>query len=220
MVTRRNLVVRLSILCVLTVGLFHTYAQNEVVEIPASSQNIYDVIVLKGKRFVGFQTRITNVSEKHIHYVIYKRKGEKDKKIRQRKVAFTLSFNENAKQEKYPEQMNVIDFLSLPTYYSGIGWTTFGTGISNISQLKNTHPNICINLDKGVTLSGIAYFMYSISWLVGGIPLIITGGILDGVGSNRMNDAFMEYYTNCLDLDVCAKYGIIITPYNTSLPFK
>jgi len=189
----------------------------------AKDQSRKDVIVRKGKWFEGFQTKINRVDDKRIYYTgsnIYGR--EKYKKIKQNKVAFTLTFDDKFKQELYPLQMDMKDFLSLPTYMDGgYLWTVFGTNrISNLIEVNLLRPDIYNAYIKGKNLVGTGNVMYAISILIGGIPLIITGGIIAGVGANRINDAFRKYYTDCLDLNVCAKYGIIITPYKTSLKLK
>jgi hypothetical protein len=195
----------------------YAYGQNaETVSLPESVQSRKDVIVVKGKYFGGFQTKIMNIDNTHIYYIKYKTKGrEKEKKINQRKIAFTLTFNEKNKQEYYPVQMNLQDYLSLPTYNLNGNWIVFGTGfITNLPQLQNIHPDICNDFTKGVKLSRVAGGMYSISYLLGGIPLIIAGTIVESTGKNKINDAFVKYYNTCVNLEVCNKYGIVITPYN------
>ena len=189
---------------------------NDKITLLQNIQSDKDVIVMKGKYFAGFQTRILNISDKHIYYIQYKSRGrEKERKINQRKVAFTLSWDENAKSEKYPEQMDLQDYLSLPTYHWGGNWIVFGTTyITNLDKLQTIHPEICKDFTKGVKLTRVASGMYAISYLLGGIPLIIVGSIVEGTGKNKINDAFTNYYNNCVSLEVCNNYGIIITPYN------
>jgi hypothetical protein len=97
------------------------------VNIPEEEQNRKDVIVVKGG--VGFQTKITHIDDKRIYYIRYKRNGsEKEKKIKIRAVSHTLTFDEKSKQEKYPAQMNMQDYLSLPIYmYDNRHGVVFGT---------------------------------------------------------------------------------------------
>jgi len=215
-----------NFLVIILTGIY-AYGQNdeniETISLPENMQNRKDVIVRKGKYFEGFKTKILNTDNKRIYYILYKTKGrEKEKKISQNKVAFTLTFNEKGKQENYPEQMNLQDFLSLPTYYNyGGKWIVFGIDyLNNLVQLGSKDPEIYNNFIKGAKETNIAFAMYSISYLLGGIPLIVAGGIVESAGKNKINDAFTKYYNTCVNSEVCNKYGIIITPYKTSLTFK
>ena len=156
----------------------------------------------------------------------YKKNGkEKDKKIKQKRVELTLSFDENTKQEKYPLQMNIQDFSGLPTYYIGssymkISWVVFGTErMSNLSQVKKNHSDIYDDFIKGQkqTRTGFTMAMVGTIYI---LPLYIAGLIVEVSGVNKVQSAFHNYYATCVDLGVCAKYGIVVTPYNTSLTFK
>ena len=194
---------------------------NEVmIQLLGSLQTNNDVIVTTS-RYYGFQTRITDVSEKYIHYVVAKKRGEKAKKISQKKVAFTISFNEEAKQGLYPSEMPVNEILYLPVYMNLFwGWTVFGTGADNLALVAEAYPDIPKDFNKGVKQIRVASGMYGISYLLGGIPLIIVGAIVESSGNKKLYRSFNNYYNNCFDVDTCAKYGIVITPYKTSLPFK
>ena len=180
----------------------------------------------------GFQTKITNIDNEYIYYIKYAKNGiEKDKKIKQKRVEFTLSFNENAKQEPYPIEMNMLDFLSLPIYFKGsfskTSWTVFGTnGMSNLSQIKKKRPDIYDDYAEGVKtykkghnlqLAGSIVF-----WFVPpvGVGLGLPGSVICKNGIERISVSFYTYYATCVDLGVCAKYGIIVIPYSTSLNFK
>jgi len=191
----------------------------KTVYLQENAQSRKDVIVKTGGIYAGFQTKITHTSDKHI---FYSNDNGKEKKIKQKKVAFTLTFDEKAKQEKYPVEMSVEDFLSLPVYWiyeNGDNWIVFGThSISNLSQLKEYHQNIYDNYVKGTklkntgaVLTGLGVFFF---------PLIIPGIIIFPSGYEKINNALSTYYNNCVDLEVCAKYGIIITPYNVPHIFK
>jgi hypothetical protein len=89
-----------------------------------------------------------------------------------------------------------------------------------LPHLEKIHPDMCKNFSKGTTLCGVGGVFYSLSYFLGIAPVFIIGGILNGVGSNKLNDAFTDYYSKCFDINVCTKYGITITPYNTKLIFK
>ena len=197
----------------------YAYGQDETMFLSESLQNRNDVIVRKGKWHEGFQTRITSVNDGRIYYVKFKKKGEKGKKINQTKVAYTLSFDEKFKNEKYPEQISVQEFLSLPVYNNYGRLMVFGTSAINVPQLEKVHPDITSNFQKGITQLNVASMMYSISYLLGGIPLITAGLIVQSSGGKRVNESFTDYYIKCYSSDVCAKYGIIITPYKTSHKF-
>jgi hypothetical protein len=202
----------------------------ETVYLPENMQNRKDVIVVFGG--LGIQTRITNIDDKCIYFIKYKKNGtEKEEKIKQKYVEFTLSFNENAKQEKFPLQMSVQDFATLPIYFSGSyakpSWIVFGTDrMSNLSQIKKMHPDIYSDyVEEGkiykkgsnLQLAGAITF-----WFVPpvGVGLGLPGSIICKNGVERISGSFHTYYATCVDLKVCTKYGIIITPYNTSLTFK
>jgi len=189
----------------------------ETVSLPGNAQNRNDVIVRTSRGwFDGFQAKITRTNYKHIYYVV---RG-KEKKIKQKKVAFTLSFDEKFKQEKYPAQMNMQDFSSFPTYRSGKNWVVFGTDrMSNLSQINKSHPDIYNDFTKGVRQTNTGAILTGIG-VITVWPLIIPGLIINTAGVNNINHAFTNYYSTCVDLDVCAKYGIIVTPYNTSLNLK
>ena len=196
----------------------------ETITIPENAQNRKDVIVRLGG--IGFQTKITNIDHKRIYYIKYKKNGkEKDKKVKQRRIEYTLSFAENVKQEKYPLQMSMQDFSSLPIYLNGgsymkLSWIVFGTDrMSNLSQVKKNHSDIYDDFVKGQKQVSIGFTMGMIgSFYI--FPLWIAGIIVESSGSSKVQSAFHNYYSTCVDLGVCAKYGIIITPYNTSLTFK
>ena len=200
----------------------------ETVTIPENTQSREDVIILLGG--IGFQTKITHVDTKRIYYIKYKKNGkEKDKKIKQKRVELTLSFNEIIKQENYPLEMNMQDFSSLPIYFSvrnlwgsymNASWVVFGTDrMSNLSQVKINHSDIYNDFVKGQKQVRLGFTI----GMVGTIylfPLYIAGLIIESSGSNKMQSAFHTYYATCVDLGVCAKYGIIVTPYNTTLTFR
>jgi hypothetical protein len=91
-----------------------------------------------------------------------------------------------------------------------------------IDNLKFTPTRICTTLNsfvKGTRQIKTGAILVGVSMIVIW-PLIIPGVIINSVGWNNANDAFLTYYRNCVDLKVCEKYGIIVTPYNTSLSFK
>ena len=71
--------------------------------------------------------------------------------------------------------------------------------------------------DKQVRTGGI---LTGIGVGLTGFLLVIPGLIVYNIGSNNKTSAFTDYYRTCVNPEVCAKYGIIITPYNTSLTFK
>ena len=125
-------------------------ANIETVYLPENMQSRKDVILILGVG--GFQTKITRIDNKYIYYIKYKNSGkEKDKKIKQKKVAYTFSFNEKAKQELYPLRMNAQEFLNLPIYFDKQNnWRVFGTnGMNSLSLLKKKHPDIYDNYMKG-----------------------------------------------------------------------
>ena len=45
---------------------------------------------------------------------------------------------------------------------------------------------------------------------------LIPGVIIMGYGKTKLQNAFANYYKTCVDIEVCTKYGIIITPYKTN----
>jgi hypothetical protein len=181
-------------------------------------QDRKDVIVRKDG-YYGFRTAITRIDDKNIHYIQFKKNGkEKDKKIAQRKVAFTLQFDKKVLYEKYPEHMLLNDFLSLPTYND---FTVFGTVRSNLQQLGTTYPDITKKYAKGIRQKGISNVLTTVGSIIFvSFPILVAGIVIDSKGTKNINKSFTNYYNSCLDLDVCAKYGIIITPYNTTLTFK
>jgi len=195
----------------------------ETITIPENAQSRKDVIVRLGG--MGFQTKITHVDNKRIYYIRYKKNGkEKDKKIKQKRVELTLSFDEKFKHEKYPLQMNMQDFSSLPVYTNGsylkLSLIVFGTDrMSNLSQIKKNHSDIYDDFVKGQKQARLGFTMA----MVGTIyifPLYIAGLIIENLGVSKIQSAFHTYYATCVDLGVCAKYGIIVTPYNTNLTFR
>ena len=200
----------------------------ETVYLPENMQSRKDVIVRVGN--MGFQTRITDIDNKHMHYIKFKRNGkEKDKKIRIGLVAYTLSFNEIAKQELYPLRMSSQDFMSLPVYRGfGNTWTVFGTnGMSNLAYVRKIYPDIYNDYTKGKRLvtTGMSLTTVSIIFIpFGGVfnPLywafLIPGSIINGKGNAKINNAVTNYYSTCVNLELVDKYGIIITPYNMN-PF-
>ena len=191
----------------------------EIINIQENAQSRKDVIVTASAICSGFQTKITHISDKHIFYCD---DNGKEKKIKQRKVAFTLTFDEKAKQEKYPIKMNTQDFLSLPVYWkyeNGDNWIVFGThSISNLSQLKESHQDIYDNYLKGRKLKNTGAILTGIGVFI--LPLMIPGVLIATTGYEKINNSLSTYYNNCVDLEVCAKYGIIITPYNVPHIFK
>ena len=192
-------------------------ANIETVYLPENMQSRKDVIV-RGLNS-GFQTKITNIDNKYIHYIRYKKNGkEKDKKIKQKHVFYTLSFTEKAKQEMYPLEMNLQDFLSLPIYS---GWTVFGmNGMTNLPYVRQLHPDIYKDYMKGEK----QYRKGSTISLVGGLicPLgVFPGCILSIVGSSislngmtNMDNATMDYRRIHFNPKVLDKYGIVVTPYS------
>jgi hypothetical protein len=211
---------------------------NELIRIPANEQSRKDVIVYSntsGGINVGVQTKITHINDKYIYYMLYKRTGkEKEKKIKQKYVEFTLTFDENAKKEKYPEQMSARDFSSLPIYFGcrwplydpNFPWIVFGTEkMSNLSLVEKTSPDILKYYKTGKVAHGAASGFSTAALCT--LPLIIVPLILDMVALGHMaarskafKNAFLSYYETYVDLEVCAKYGIVITPYSTSIHFK
>jgi len=199
-----------------------TKMQNtETINMPENAQSRKDVIVkIDRGRHAGFQTKITHISDKHI---FYRYEYGKEKRINQKRVAFTLTFDEKFKQEKYPKEMSLKDFLSLPTYNSistgNWQWVVFGThGTSNLSQLNKLYPDIYNDYAKGIVLNRTGGVLGGIGVIF--TPLLVAGLIVNTSGVNKISSAFINYYQTCVDLEVCTKYGIVITPYNTSLNFK
>ena len=193
----------------------------EKVYIPENAQNRKDIIVKIGRG--GFQARITHVSDKHIYFMKYKNNGgEKSKKIKQKQVSFTLSFTDKARQERYPLQMDPKDFLSLPIYFDKYNnWIVFGTnGMNSLSQLRKAHPALYQDYMKGKKQYGLGMGLY-----YGGLwgiifPIALPGAIILGQGVAKIGNAFMEYYATCVDIGVCEKYGIILTPYRIPVTLK
>jgi len=167
---------------------------------------------------------------KHLFYTLYKRNGkEKSKKIKKANVAFTLTFDKQVKQEKYPLRMDVQDFYSLPIYFpAGKSWATcvFGTNnMSNLSYLKKEHQDIYEYYVKGKAKMNTAVGISTVGLVLTCIGLIPVGLVFSLVsmpislsGQSNMGKAFNTFSSTCVDLEVCAKYGIIITPYNSN-PF-
>jgi len=202
---------------------WNNYENTETVSIPEREQCRKDVIVRAG--FQGLKTEITHVDDKRIYYIKYKKNGkEKDKKIKQKNVEFTLSFKENIKKEKYPLEMSAQDFYSLPTYYINNSWVVFGTDrMSVLSHVQKKHPDIYNLYNKGQkqlrTGSAInAAGALTWFWLtpIVGIPLMIAGNATIGNANKKLSAAFNDYYNMSVNFGVCEKYGIVITPYRTS----
>ena len=172
----------------------------ETVYLPENMQNRKDVIILDNLH--AFQTRITRTTHKHIYFIKYKKNG-KEKEVRDEKkdIALTLSFNENAKQEKYPERMPLQDFMSLPIWMDEKNHTfyVFGTNRTIGSELEKIAPDL---YNSYVTGKGLANSIIS-------VPSII--------GSVKLSNALKEYYSTFVNLEVCSKYGIIVTQYNSPL---
>ena len=191
---------------------------NEIIHLQENAQSREDVIVKTGALCSGFQTKITHISDKYIFYY----NNGKEKKIKQKKVAFTLTFDEKFKQEKYPIEMNLQEFLSLPVYWkyeNGDNWIVFGThSISNLPHLKESHQGIYDNYLKGTKLKNTGAIITGLSVIF--LPLIIPGILIFPTGYEKINNSLSTYYNYCVDLEVCAKYGIIITPYNVPHIFK
>jgi len=198
-------------------------ANIETVYLPENMQSRKDVILILGVG--GFQTKITRIDNKYIYYIKYKNSGkEKDKKIKQKKVAYTFSFNEKAKQELYPLRMNAQEFLNLPIYFDKQNnWRVFGTnGMNSLSLLKKKHPDIYDNYMKGkkqygtgvgISTAGIilSAFVPPVGW-----GLSLAGGIVMGNGISKIAIEYMNYYRTCVNLETLDKYGIIITPYRAN----
>ena len=183
----------------------------QIVYLPANTQSRKDVIVLKYV-FVGLQTEIMNTDYKYIYYKKYKRGVEQVAKIKKKNVAWTLTFNDEAKKEKYPEEINLQEFLSLPVV---AGFGVFGAGKSNFIELRKTHPNICNDYLKAQRLMKIGS---TFNIFVAIPPFGIPGAICLRTGISKAKKAITNYYGTCVDLNVCEKYGIIITPYSVN-PF-
>ena len=186
----------------------------ETVYLPENVQNRKDVYVRAGKPYYGTQVKITHTDNKYIYFIKYKRnEKEKHRKINQRKIAFTLSFNEDAKQLTYPLRMDVRDFSSLPVYFDANKWVVFGThSMSNLSQLKEKHQDIYDDFVKGQKQQRTGQILSSVGAFYI-FPLTIVGAILSNNGYNKVCSSFENYYNTCFDLGVCAKYGIKVTYY-------
>ena len=204
------------------------YENTETVSIPEREQSKKDVIVMAG--FQGIQTQIKGVDHKRIFYVKYKKNGkEKDKKIKQKRVEFTLSFHENVKTGtfNYPLEMRAQDFYSLPTYYIGNSWVVFGTNrMSVLSNVQKNYPDLykLYNQGRKQHRTGNAIYMAgALSWFfltpIVGLPLMIGGSVTMGNANLKLSGAFKDYYSLSVNIGVCEKYGIIITPYNTSIAY-
>ena len=186
----------------------------ETVSLPKNMQNRNDVIVLNGRQVHGFQAKITNIGSKHIFYIKFKKNGkEKDRKINQRVVAYTLSWDESVKYESYPLRMGIQEFTSLPVYHdTNNPWNVFGTNrMSNLVQVRKTHPEIYTEYATGVKLQHTSRILGNFAILF--LPLHIPSIIIEGNAYTKMYNAMASYHTNCVNLDVLNKYGIIITPY-------
>lgn len=202
------------------------YENHEMVSIPGREQSRKDVIVRIG--FQGFQTQITHVDHKRIYYIKYKKNGKgKDKKIKQNKVEFTLSFNEDAKRGKYPLEMSAQDFYSLPTYYIKDSWVVFGSNrMSVLSHVQKNYPDLYNLYNQGkkqYRTGNSIYTAGALTWFwlspVVGVPLMIGGIVTMGNANLKLNAAFKDYYSLSVDIGICEKYGIVITPYNTSIVY-
>ena len=205
----------------------------ETVYLPDNRQNRNDVIVgmVRGK-FGGFQTKITHIDNKYIHFMAYKGKGkEKEKKIKRKLVSYTLTFSETAKNEKYPLQMDSKDFASLPIYldrYSNI--LVFGTNISNdFSSIKQLYPDRYESIYKewsdgfnlknsGVVLSTLGIIFYFIIPPVG-LTLQVIGCIKEIKGVKKIINVYQTCQKLCFYPNILEKYGIIMTPYGTIQTF-
>ena len=190
---------------------------NKPVYIPKEIQSRKDVIVARFN-YVGFQTKITGVNNK---YIYYKKNGDgKNKKIKQKKVAYTLSFNEKAKQENYPSEMNLQEFMSLPIYISNNKWVVFGTnGMDMLPYVRRTDPGIHKDYSDGLgkirsgnTLSAVGGVIFPSAPLPGTV-LSGVGSSVSSSGSIQKNNAFMDYFRIYVNLKTLDKYGIVITPY-------
>ena len=203
-------------LAMLFMGSYVFAQSDEAVNLPDNARSTLDVIVRNSKYFEGFQTRILNTDDTYIYYIQFKSRGrEKEKKMNLKKVAFTLTFTENAKLTGLPALMNMQDYLSLPTYKWGGYFLTFGTQkITAIPHLEKIKPDIAKSFTKGNALYGVGNLFFAWSYFIGILPGFIIGGILTGSGATKISNAFVDYYNDCVSLEVCEKYGIIITPYN------
>jgi len=192
----------------------------ETVLLPDNTQSRADVIVGLFQHG-GFQTKITGIDSKYIHYIKFKRNGKQlDKKIKQKKVAYTLTFNESAKQEMYPVRMSVQEFQSLPIYFikGTHAWTVFGTyGMSNLTHIKKIHPEIYEDFVKGQKLLRTSSALSIPACIPFLFPfLVVPGMITMGNGYSKINNSVAQYYANCVKLEILDKYGIIITPYRVN----
>lgn len=184
----------------------------KTISLPESMQNRKDVIVA----LIGIQTRITHVGDRHIYYIKYKKNGsEKGKKINKKKVDYTLSWTEDAKAGKYPLQMDEQDFLKLPVYLDAqYNWTVFGVNKSNLQLLQTIHSDIYNDYKQGVKLfktgQGLNTFFSILP------PLLIPGMICTFKGQNKIANSLQKYYEK-VDIETCAKYGIVITPYKMQM---
>jgi len=193
----------------------------DAVYLPENMQSRKDVIVRVG--YGGFQTKIMHIDDKYI----YHNNGRKDKKIKQSKVAYTLTFNETAKHKLYPTRMDVKDFMSLPVYFGKNGtWTVFGTiKMSNLAHVRKIYPEIYEDFTKGkkkqaqaATLSLIGIIppmLFFPPWTLG----FSIGSLAASTKAfNLINNSITNYYATCVNLGIIEKYGIIVTPYKMN-PF-
>ena len=192
---------------------------NESIYIPENAQNRRAAIVLRGGNVAKLQKEITDVTHKHIYYITEKKRKEKEKKIKQKRVEFTLSFDGKVRSNNYPSQMSAQDFVGLPVYFRRGSWTVFGTEkMSNLSEIRKIHPAIYNDFVKGKKLQRTGSSLSILGLLAW--PLYIPGAIIQANGAGKVRESLEEYYTLCFDFRVCNKYGIIITPYNTNITFK
>jgi len=236
--SRRNFLYIILVIPVLIIGFINRVnAQTDtdtIVYILENAQSRKDVIVVKpisiGFRtnFDGFQTKITHIDHEYIHTIERTKKGrEIPMRHKLSRVSYTLTFDENAKQELYPMEMSVHEFLSLPIYL-GKDIVVFGTEINNLSHLEKMYPAIYDEYVKGkkslktggtICIVG-SFFFFTIITIPVGIVIYTPGWLIANKGKKKLHSVFEYYFHNNLDLEVCAKYGIIITPYNTSLNFN
>ena len=94
--------------------------------------------------------------------------------------------------------MNLQDFMGLPIYFdekSG-GWIVFGTNRTIVlSELEKRDPQLYKSYIAG---KGLARSVFG--------PTTIAGNAI-------LSRTFKIYYTTFVSLEICSKYGIVITPY-------